>query len=65
MSDCDLASLKTVSVSEFRLPKIKEFVDTNDPGAVIIPFSGLFETKLAEMEDAEQEAYIKETGVSR
>jgi len=23
------------------LPKIKEYVDKNDPGAMIIPFSGL------------------------
>ena len=25
------------------LPKIKEFVDKNDPGAMIIPFSGKFQ----------------------
>ena len=25
------------------LPKIKEYVDKNDPGAMIIPFSGAFE----------------------
>lgn len=42
--------------------KIKEWVDKNDPGSIIIPFSGAFETKLVEFEtDAEREAYIKET----
>lgn len=33
------------------LVKIKEWVDKNDPGAVIIPFSGAFEQKHAEIED--------------
>ncbi|XP_059611319.1 obg-like ATPase 1 [Phlebotomus argentipes] len=43
------------------LIKIKEWVDKNDPGASIIPFSGLFETKWAEFElDAEREAYAEE-----
>eukprot|EP00088_Acartia_fossae_P006942 TRINITY_DN13211_c0_g1_i1.p1 TRINITY_DN13211_c0_g1~~TRINITY_DN13211_c0_g1_i1.p1 ORF type:complete len:400 (-),score=118.31 TRINITY_DN13211_c0_g1_i1:340-1539(-) len=44
------------------LPKIKEFVDKNDPGAMIIPFSGVFEAKLMEMEtDEERTAYQEET----
>lgn len=33
------------------LAKIKEWVDKNDPGAVIIPFSGVFEQTWAEFED--------------
>lgn len=33
------------------LIKIKEWVDKNDPGATIIPFSGAYEQKLAEIED--------------
>ncbi|KAF5298049.1 hypothetical protein FQA39_LY11817 [Lamprigera yunnana] len=33
------------------LIKIKEWVDKNDPGATIVPFSGIFEEKLAEIED--------------
>ncbi|KAB0794652.1 hypothetical protein PPYR_11491 [Photinus pyralis] len=33
------------------LVKIKEWVDKNDPGSVIIPFSGAFEQKYAEIED--------------
>lgn len=32
----------------FRLIKIKEWVDKNDPGSLIIPFSGGFEQKLLE-----------------
>ena len=43
------------------LPKIKEFVDKNDPGAMIIPFSGAFEQKLMDMEmDEEREEYMEE-----
>ena len=43
------------------LIKIKEWVDKNDPGAQIIPFSGAFELKLAEFEEeAERNAYIEE-----
>merc|ERR1712088_1244677 len=44
------------------LPKIKEYVDKNDPGAMIIPFSGAFEQKLMDMEtDEERKTYIEET----
>jgi len=44
------------------LPKIKEYVDKNDPGATIIPISGAFEQKLMEMESEEdKKAYIEET----
>jgi len=44
------------------LPKIKEFVDKNDPGAMIIPFSGGFEQHLVEKEtDDERAKYIEET----
>lgn len=43
------------------LIKIKEWVDKNDPGASIIPFSGAFEHKMAEFEnDAERKAYAEE-----
>lgn len=31
------------------LPKIKEWVDTNDEGGVLIPFSGIFELKTIEV----------------
>lgn len=43
------------------LLKIKEWVDKNDPGAQIIPFSGAYENKLVEFEDEnERKAYIEE-----
>lgn len=44
------------------LPKIKEWIDKHDPGSPLIPFSGLFEHKLADMEsDADRKAYEEET----
>lgn len=43
------------------LIKIKEWVDKNDPGAIIIPFSGAWEHKIADIEDeTERQAYIDE-----
>lgn len=43
------------------LAKIKEWVDKNDPGASIIPFSGAYEHKLVEIEDdGERKTYIEE-----
>ncbi|XP_015919407.1 obg-like ATPase 1 [Parasteatoda tepidariorum] len=36
------------------LPKIKEWVDKHDPKAAMIPFSGAFEHKVSEIEDAEE-----------
>jgi obg-like ATPase 1 len=36
------------------LPKIKEWVDKNDPGAMIIPFSGAYEQQLAEIENVDE-----------
>ncbi|XP_070570294.1 obg-like ATPase 1 [Ptychodera flava] len=46
------------------LVKMKEWIDTNDPGAPVIPFSGLFEMNLLEKTDEEREAYIKEKNCS-
>ncbi|XP_050435772.1 obg-like ATPase 1 [Adelges cooleyi] len=42
------------------LIKIKEWVDKNDPGAIIIPFSGVFENKIIEMEEPERQKYLEE-----
>jgi obg-like ATPase 1 len=47
------------------LIKIKEWVDKNDPGAVIIPFSGTFESKLLEMNDGERKLYLEEVKARR
>merc|ERR1719273_2972045 len=44
------------------LPKIKEYVDKNDPGALIIPISGACEQTIMEMEsEEEKKAYLEET----
>merc|ERR1711963_398577 len=43
------------------LPKIKEYVDKNDPGATVIPFSGTFEAKLMDMSEEEAKAFKEET----
>ncbi|KAJ8019879.1 Obg-like ATPase 1 [Holothuria leucospilota] len=40
------------------LPKIKEWIDANDKGAMIIPFSASLELKLFEMEEEEKEKYL-------
>ncbi|XP_020905972.1 obg-like ATPase 1 [Exaiptasia diaphana] len=44
------------------LAKIKEWIDNNDKGAVIIPFSGELEEKLVEMSEEEKASYCKEHG---
>ena len=40
-------------------------MDKNDPGAMIIPFSGAFEAKLIEMGDDERKAFCEETKNTR
>ena len=49
----------------FRLIKIKEWVDKNDPGAILIPFSGVFENKVIDMDEAERAKYFEESKVTR
>ncbi|KAL2741952.1 adenylate kinase 9-like [Vespula maculifrons] len=46
------------------LVKIKEWVDKNDPGAVLIPFSGVFENKIIDMDEAERAKYFEEQKVT-
>ena len=47
------------------LPKIKQWVDQNDPGATVIPYSAPYELKLQELATNEDRAaYIKETGAA-
>ncbi|XP_031773303.1 adenylate kinase 9 [Apis florea] len=46
------------------LIKIKEWVDKNDPGAILIPFSGVFENKLLDMNEAERGKYLEENKVT-
>ncbi|XP_057304293.1 obg-like ATPase 1 isoform X1 [Hydractinia symbiolongicarpus] len=42
------------------LAKIKQWIDENDPGAQLIPFSGAFELKAFEMEPEEFQKYCEE-----
>jgi len=46
------------------LAKIKTWVDANDAGALLIPFSCALELKLFEMEPEERETYMKENTCS-
>ncbi len=45
--------------------KIKEWVDTHDPGALVIPFSGGFESKYQDMTDEEKQKYCEENKTQR
>lgn len=49
----------------FRLPKLKEWIDKNDPGAPLVPFSGVLESKLFEMDAEEKKAFLKEHNITR
>ncbi|KAK4019732.1 hypothetical protein OUZ56_001740 [Daphnia magna] len=42
------------------LPKLKEWIDTNDPGAIMLPFSGTFEAKIADMDADASKAFCEE-----
>lgn len=46
------------------LVKIKEWVDTNDPGAIVILMSCAVELKLFEMEPEDKETYLKENKIT-
>uniref|UniRef100_A0A2A4JT26 Obg-like ATPase 1 n=2 Tax=Endopterygota TaxID=33392 RepID=A0A2A4JT26_HELVI len=46
------------------LPKLKEWIDKNDPGAPLIPFSGVLEMKLFEMDPTEKQAFLKEHNIT-
>lgn len=46
------------------LIKIKEWVDKHDPGAVLIPFSGVFENKVLDMDETERKIYFEESKVT-
>ena len=49
-----------------RLLKIKEYIDKNDPGAIMIPMSAAFELTLSEMgSDEERKAHCEENKVAR
>lgn len=62
---CKVGISRTASFLIHRLIKIKEWVDKNDPGSVLIPFSGVFENKVIDMDDAERAKYFEESKVTR
>lgn len=48
-----------------RLVKIKEFLDQNDPHAVLIPFSGILENKLVSMSPEERTSFCESSKTQR
>jgi obg-like ATPase 1 len=46
------------------LPKIKQWIDENDAGAVLIPFSGAFENKVLDMEENDKQEFYKNNSTS-
>jgi obg-like ATPase 1 len=42
------------------LIKMKEWIDANDPGAAVIPFSGILENKLVNMSPEDRKAFLEE-----
>jgi len=46
------------------LMKIKTWIDENDPGATLIPFSGCFEQTLVDMEPEARKAKLEELGTT-
>lgn len=45
-----------------RLPKIKAWIDTNNPGDPLIPFSVSLEERLLKLSDEDREAELKNIG---
>merc|ERR1712212_1450750 len=45
------------------LAKIKQWIDENDPGALLIPFSACFEQKAFEMDEEEYKKFCEESKV--
>lgn len=46
------------------LPKIKQWVDANDQGATVIPYSAAFELKLMDMGDDDRKKYLEESNLT-
>jgi obg-like ATPase 1 len=47
----------------YRLKGIKEWIDANDPNAIVIPFSGALEQKLVDMPEDEAAKYCTDNNV--
>ncbi|MPC42886.1 Obg-like ATPase 1 [Portunus trituberculatus] len=52
-------------IERFSLVKIKEWIDKNDPGAILIPFSGAFELRMAELDEEERAKQLQELNTTR
>ena len=50
-----------ISIS-FRLPKIKAWIDANNPGDPLIPFSVALEERLLKLSEEDREAELKNLG---
>jgi len=46
------------------LPKVKHWIDENDPGAVVIPFSANYEYRLSDLSPEDKQQVTKETGAN-
>ena len=55
-------SLTQVLIFQLRLPKIKAWIDTNNPGDPLIPFSVSLEERLLKLSDEDREAELKNIG---
>uniref|UniRef100_A0AC34QYU5 Obg-like ATPase 1 n=1 Tax=Panagrolaimus sp. JU765 TaxID=591449 RepID=A0AC34QYU5_9BILA len=60
----NLTELDYIKKKNKWLPKIKQWIDENDNGAVLIPFSGAFELKLLDLEKEERDEFLKKNGTT-
>jgi obg-like ATPase 1 len=44
---------------------MKEWIDANDSGAAVIPFSGILENKLVNMSPEDRKAFLEENKTQR
>jgi obg-like ATPase 1 len=62
---CNMSEQEFIKRKNKWLPKIKTWIDENDPGATLIPFSAAYELKMQEFAtDDERKAYATETGAN-
>jgi len=57
---CNMSAKHYVGRKSKGVVPVKQWIDKNDPGALMIPYSAKFEQTIYEMEEAEREAYLKE-----
>jgi len=57
---CNMSEKHYVGRKSKGVVPVKQWLDKNDPGALMIPYSAKFEQTIFDMEEAEREAYLKE-----